>query len=132
MGLCNARLNFRQAEKTHLMENVVYNELLTRGFNVDVGVVQSRRTTAEGKSQRSQLEIDFVCNQGSKRYYVQSAYSLPTQEKIEQEEAPLRKTDDFFKRIIVTGDDIIVHRNEAGITTMSIYDFLLNKDSLDW
>ena len=114
------------------MENVVYNELLTRGFNVDVGVVQSRRTTAEGKSQRSQLEIDFVCNQGSKRYYVQSAYSLPTQEKIEQEEAPLRKTDDFFKRIIVTGDDIIVHRNEAGITTMSIYDFLLNKDSLDW
>lgn len=132
LGLRNARLNFRQAEKTHLMENVVYNELLTRGFNVDVGVVQSRRTTAEGKSQRSQLEIDFVCNQGSKRYYVQSAYSLPTQEKIEQEEAPLRKTDDFFKRIIVTGDDIIVHRNEAGITTMSIYDFLLNKDSLDW
>ena len=131
LGLRNARLNFRQAEKTHLMENVVYNELLTRGFNVDAGVVQSRRTTAEGKSQRSQLEIDFVCNQGSKRYYVQSAYSLPTQEKIEQEEAPLRKTDDFFKRIIVTGDDIIVHRNEAGITTMSIYDFLLNKDSLD-
>lgn len=78
-----------------------------------------------------QLEIDFVCNLGSKRYYVQSAYSLPTREKVEQEEASLMKVDDFFKRIIVTGDDIMVHRNEAGITTMSVYDFLLNENSLD-
>ena len=131
LGLRNARLNFRQTEKTHLMENVIYNELLMRGFNVDVGVVPTRTINHEGKQQRVQLEIDFVCNLGSKRYYVQSAYSLPTREKVEQEEASLMKVDDFFKRIIVTGDDIMVHRNEAGITTMSVYDFLLNENSLD-
>lgn len=131
LGLRNARLNFRQTEKTHLMENAVYNELLMRGFNVDVGVVPTRTINHEGKQQRVQLEIDFVCNLGSKRYYVQSAYSLPTREKVEQEEASLMKVDDFFKRIIVTGDDIMVHRNEAGITTMSVYDFLLNENSLD-
>lgn len=131
MGLRNARLNFRQTEKTHLMENVIYNELLVRGFNVDVGVVPTRTVNSEGRQQRSQLEIDFVCNLGSKRYYVQSAYSLPTEEKIKQEEMSLMKVDDFFKRIIVTGDDVMVHRNEAGITTMSIYDFLLNEKSLD-
>lgn len=131
MGLRNARLNFRQTEKTHLMENVIYNELLVRGFNVDVGVVPTRTVNSEGRQQRSQLEIDFVCNLGSKRYYVQSAYSLPTEEKIKQEEMSLMKVDDFFKRIVVTGDDVMVHRNEAGITTMSIYDFLLNENSLD-
>lgn len=131
MGLRNARLNFRQTEKTHLMENVIYNELLVRGFNVDVGVVPTRTVNSEGRQQRSQLEIDFVCNLGSKRYYVQSAYSLPTEEKIRQEEMSLMKVDDFFKRIVVTGDDVMVHRNEAGITTMSIYDFLLNENSLD-
>ena len=131
MGLRNARLNFRQTEKTHLMENVIYNELLFRGFNVDVGVVPTRTVNSEGRQQRSQLEIDFVCNLGSKRYYVQSAYSLPTEEKIRQEEMSLMKVDDFFKRIVVTGDDVMVHRNEAGITTMSIYDFLLNENSLD-
>lgn len=113
------------------MENAIYNELLMRGFNVDVGVVPTRTINPEGKQQRVQLEIDFVCNLGSKRYYVQSAYSLPTREKVEQEEASLMKVDDFFKRIIVTGDDIMVHRNEAGITTMSVYDFLLNENSLD-
>ena len=131
MGLRNARLNFRQTEKTHLMENVIYNELLVRGFNVDVGVVPTRTVNSEGRQQRSQLEIDFVCNLGSKRYYVQSAYSLPTEEKIRQEEMSLLKIDDFFKRIIVTGDDVMLHRNEAGITTMSVYDFLLNENSLD-
>ena len=131
MGLRNARLNFRQTEKTHLMENVIYNELLVRGFNVDVGVVPTRTVNSEGRQQRSQLEIDFVCNLGSKRYYVQSAYSLPTEEKIRQEEMSLMKVGDFFKRIVVTGDDVMVHRNEAGITTMSIYDFLLNENSLD-
>lgn len=131
MGLRNARLNFRQTEKTHLMENVIYNELLVRGFNVDVGVVPTRTINSEGKQQRSQLEIDFVCNLGSKRYYVQSAYSLPTEEKIRQEEMSLMKVGDFFKRLVVTGDDVMVHRNEAGITTMSIYDFLLNGNSLD-
>lgn len=131
MGLRNARLNFRQTEKTHLMENVIYNELLVRGFNVDVGVVPTRTVNSEGRQQRSQLEIDFVCNLGSKRYYVQSAYSLPTEEKIRQEEMSLMKVGDFFKRLVVTGDDVMVHRNEAGITTMSIYDFLLNENSLD-
>ena len=131
MGLRNARLNFRQTEKTHLMENVIYNELLVRGFNVDVGVVPTRTVNSEGRQQRSQLEIDFVCNLGSKRYYVQSAYSLPTEEKIRQEEMSLLKVGDFFKRLVVTGDDVMVHRNEAGITTMSIYDFLLNGNSLD-
>lgn len=131
MGLRNARLNFRQTEKTHLMENVIYNELLVRDFNVDVGVVPTRTVNSEGRQQRSQLEIDFVCNLGSKRYYVQSAYSLPTEEKIRQEEMSLMKVGDFFKRLVVTGDDVMVHRNEAGITTMSIYDFLLNENSLD-
>lgn len=131
LGLRNARLNFRQIERTHLMENLIYNELLYRGFNVDVGVVPVRSVNSEGKQQRTQLEIDFVCNQGSKRYYVQSAYSLPTPDKVEQEEASLRKAGDFFKRIVVTGDDIVISRNEYGITTMSIYDFLLNENSLE-
>lgn len=131
LGLRNARLNFRQIEKTHLMENVLYNELLYRGYNVDVGVVPTRVTNAEGKQQRVQLEIDFVCNQGSKRYYIQSAYSMPTSDKVEQEEASLRKVDDFFKRIVVTGDEVPITRNNYGITTMSIYDFLLNDNSLE-
>lgn len=131
LGLRNARLNFRQIEKTHLMENVVYNELLYRGYNVDVGVVPTRIVNSDGKMQRTQLEIDFVCNQGSKRYYVQSAYSLPTPYKVEQEEASLRKVDDFFKRIIVTGDEVPITRNDYGITTISIYDFLLNDNSLE-
>lgn len=131
LGLRNARLNFRQIEKTHLMENVLYNELISRGFNVDIGVVPTRTTNSGGKIQRVQLEIDFVCNQGSKRYYVQSAYSMPTPDKVEQEEASLRKVDDFFKRIVVTGDEVVTTRNEYGITTMSIYDFLMNDNSLE-
>lgn len=131
LGLRNARLNFRQNERTHLMENIIYNDLRIRGFNVDVGVVPVRGLNAEGKQQRSQLEIDFVCNMGSRRYYVQSAYSLPTEEKIKQEEASLLKVNDFFKRIIITGDDVLVHRNDAGITIISIYDFLLKENSLD-
>lgn len=131
LGLRNARLNFRQIEKTHLMENILYNELLYRGFNVDVGVVPIRTINAKGQQQRAQLEIDFVCNQGSKRYYIQSAYSMPTPEKVEQEEASLRRVDDFFKRIVVTGDETVITRNEYGITTISIYDFLLKDNSLE-
>lgn len=131
LGLRNARLNFRQMEKTHLMENLVYNELRIRGFNVDVGIVPVRSHKAEGRLQRSQLEIDFVCNMGSQRYYVQSAYSLPSEEKMKQEEASLLKVNDFFKRIIITGDDILVHRNDSGITIMSVYDFLLKENSLE-
>ncbi len=131
LGLRNARLNFRQIEKAHLMENVIYNELLVRGFNVDVGVVPVRKTNTDGIIRRSQLEIDFVCNQGSKRYYIQSAYALPDEDKIRQEEASLVNSGDSFKKIIISGDDCLIRRNEIGITTMSIYDFLLNDDSLD-
>lgn len=131
MGLRNARINFRQDEKTHLMENVIYNELLIRGFNVDVGVVPVVTRDANGKQVRAQLEIDFVCNQGSKRYYIQSAFRMNDEEKQQNEQAPLTKVNDSFKKIIVTGEEGLVHRNEQGITTMSIYDFLLNPNALE-
>lgn len=131
LGLGNARLNFRQSEPTHAMENVIYNELRVRGYNVDVGVVPVVRRDSEGRQSRSQLEIDFVCNLGSKRYYIQSAYRMVDEAKIEQEEASLRRVDDSFKKIIIVGADILVRRSDAGITTMGIYDFLLNPDSLD-
>lgn len=131
MGLRNARLNFRQLEPAHIMENVIYNELRIRGYNVDVGVVPIVRRDIEGRQSRANLEIDFVCNLGSKRYYIQSAYRMPDDEKIRQEEASLRRVDDSFKKIIIIGEDIIVRRNEAGITTIGIYDFLLNPNSLD-
>lgn len=113
------------------MEKVIYNELVTRGFNVDVGVVQTQITDAEGKRKKQQLEIDFVCNQGSKRYYIQSAYRMESEEKRIQEQASLLKLDDSFKNIVVVGTDSIIHRSEQGITTMSIYDFLLNQNSLE-
>lgn len=131
LGLRNARINFRQDEKTHLMENVIFNELVSRGFNVDIGVVPFVVSDASGKQKRTQLEIDFVCNQGSRRYYVQSAFRMDSDEKRQQEQASLLKVNDSFKKIIVTGEDSIVHRNEQGITTMSIYDFLLNPNSLE-
>ena len=131
MGLRNARINFRQDEKTHLMENVIYNELLIRGFNVDVGVVPVVTRDADGKQVRTQLEIDFVCNQGSKRYYIQSAFRMNDEEKQQNEQAPLTKVNDSFKKIIITGEEGLVHRNEQGITTMSIYDFLLNPNALE-
>lgn len=131
LGLRNARLNFRQLEPSHMMENIIYNELRIRGFNVDVGVVPIVRRNAEGKQERVQLEIDFVCNQGSKRYYIQSAYQMLDEYKIKQEEASLRNVDDSFKKIIIVADDIVIRRNEAGITTMGIYDFLLKDNSLE-
>lgn len=131
MGLRNARLNFRQDERTHIMENVVFNELLIRGFNVDIGVVPLTYTDEKGSRRKTHLEIDFVCNQGSRRYYVQSAYHIDSDDKRKQEQASLQKVGDSFKKIVVVGDDVAVHRNEDGITTMSIYDFLLNKDSLE-
>lgn len=131
IGLRNARLNFRQDERTHLMENVVYNELRCRGLNVDVGVVPITYTEESGVRRKTQLEIDFVCNQGGRRYYVQSAYHIDSDEKRRQEQASLLKVNDSFKKIVVVGDDIAIHRNEAGITTMSIFDFLLNENSLD-
>ena len=131
MGLRNARLNFRQSEKPHLMENIIFNELLIRGFNVDVGVVPVVRADGEGRQHRSQLEIDFVCNQGSRRYYIQSAFQMESEEKRQQEQASLLGVRDSFKKIIITGEESIIHRSEQGITTMSIYDFLLNPESLD-
>lgn len=131
LGLRNARLNFRQSEPAHMMENVIYNELRVRGFNVDVGVVPIVTRDSEGNQNRVQLEIDFVCNLGSRKYYIQSAYRMPDEAKIKQEEASLRRVDDSFKKIVVLGEDILVRRNEAGITTIGIYDFLLNPNSLD-
>ena len=131
MGLRNARLNFRQIEETHSMENIIFNELKMRGFNVDVGVIVQYDTNEKGNSIRKQLEIDFVCNQGSKRYYIQSAYAIPDQAKMEQEQRSLMLTGDFFKRIIITKDTPAPYYNESGVLIMSIYDFLLNENSLE-
>jgi predicted AAA+ superfamily ATPase len=131
MGLRNARLNFRQLEETHSMENIIFNELKIRGFNVDVGVIIQYDTNEKGNSIRKQLEIDFVCNKGSKRYYIQSAYAIPDQAKMEQEQRSLMLTGDFFKRIIITKDTLAPHYNENGVLIMSVYDFLLDENSLD-
>lgn len=130
VGLRNARLGFRQTEETHLMENVIYNELRARGFQVDVGVVPFRRP---GTQERAQLEVDFVANLGSRRYYVQSAFRIPDEEKERQrqEKASLLKVNDSFKKIMVVKDVMNVQRDENGITTMSIYDFLLKENSLE-
>lgn len=130
MGLRNARLNFRQIEETHSMENIIFNELKMRGFNVDVGVIMQYETNEKGANIRKQLEIDFVCNQGSKRYYIQSAYAIPDQAKMEQEQRSLMLTGDFFKRIIITKDTPAPYYNESGVLIMSVYDFLLNENSL--
>ena len=130
MGLRNARLNFRQIEETHIMENIIYNELRMRGYDVDVGVVTSNEVTEDGKKIRKQREIDFICNMGSRRYYIQSAFALPDRAKIEQEEKPLLLSGDGFKKIIVTKDAPAPLYDEHGILSMNIYDFLLNKDSL--
>ena len=130
LGLRNALLNFRQFEETHLMENAIYNELIYRGYSVDVGVVETR-VDEGGKKVRKQLEVDFVVNQFNKRYYIQSAFLISDREKVEQEQAPLVKIPDSFKKIIVVGNHSPIWRNEKGITFMGIYDFLLNENSLD-
>lgn len=130
MGLRNARLNFRQIEETHSMENIIFNELKMRGFNVDVGVIMQYETNEKGANIRKQLEIDFVCNQGSKRYYIQSAYAIPNQAKMEQEQRSLMLTGDFFKRMIITKDTPAPYYNESGVLIMNVYDFLLNENSL--
>ena len=131
LGLRNARLNFRQLEATHTMENIIFNELKMRGFNVDVGVVTLNKINEKGHGIRKQLEIDFVCNKGDKRYYIQSAYAIPDQEKMEQEQRSLMLTGDFFKKIIITKDAPAPYYNADGVLIMSIYDFLLNENSLD-
>lgn len=125
LGLRNALLNFRQVEKTHLMENLIYNELRGRGYNVDVGVVPYNGKNAQGVSFRTQLEVDFVCNKGSQRLYVQSALALPTQEKINQETKSLRRIDDGFQKMVVVGDHTIGSHDESGILFINIYDFLM-------
>lgn len=129
-GLRNARLNFRQVERSHIMENIIYNELIFRGFSVDVGVVPLQRME-DGERKRSQLEVDFVCNKGYDRYYIQSALEMPTDEKIRQEMASLRNIDDSFKKIVVVGSHQPLYKNEDGITIMSIFDFLLKQNSLE-
>lgn len=133
IGLRNARLGFRQIEETHIMENILYNELRVRGYLVDVGMVSKRITNPQNdKRMRKQLEIDFVANQGSKRYYIQSAYALPTLEKLQQEKASLLALQDSFKKVIIVKDIIRPRHDENGILTLSLFDFLFNADSLDW
>ena len=131
IGLRNARLNFRQLEETHSMENIIFNELKIRGFNVDVGVIIQHDTNKNGNSIRRQLEIDFVCNKGSKRYYIQSAFSLPDEAKRTQEIRPFRKIDDSFKKIIITKDIVSPYYDEYGILTVNVYDFLLDAKCLE-
>ena len=131
LGLRNARLNFRQIEETHSMENIIFNELKMRGFNVDVGVITQNQPNEKGNSVRIQLEIDFVCNKGSKRYYVQSAYAIPDQAKMIQEQRPLMLTGDFFKRMIITKNSPAPYYNDSGVLIMNVYDFLLNENSLE-
>lgn len=130
IGLRNARLNFLQVEETHLMENIIYNELRSRGFSVDIGYVE-KRTRQNGASVRKQLEVDFVANLGSKRYYIQSALHLPDSEKERQEKASLAAVGDSFKKIVLVRDVVKPTYDQQGILTMSVYDFLLNPVSLD-
>ena len=131
VGLRNARLNFRQQDENHIMENIVYNELRYRGFSVDVGVVEIREKQPNGKMERKQLEIDFVANSGSRRYYVQSAFSMSSPDKEAQEKRPFLRLSDSFKKIVLVRDNIKVRRDENGIVTMGLLDFLLMPNSLD-
>ena len=131
LGLRNARINFRQFEQTHSMENVIYNELRMRGYSVDVGVVPIAEKDRNGKVTRKQLEVDFVCNLGSSRYYIQSSYTLPDEAKRTQEVRPFRKIDDSFRKIIITRDMVPRQYDEYGILTVNIYDFLLDPKCLE-
>lgn len=131
LGLRNARLNFRQVEPTHAMENVIYNELRMRGYSVDVGVVPIAEKDDKGKAVRKQLEVDFICNLGSGRYYIQSACSLPDEEKRVQETRPFTRIDDSFKKIVITRDIVPAQYDERGILTLNIYDFLLDPSALE-
>lgn len=130
VGLRNARLDFRQIEETHLMENIIYNELRYRGYNVDVGVIDTRENV-DGSSQRRQLEIDFVANQGNKRYYIQSAYDIPNEDKMKQETKSFDKTNDSFKKIIVVGKNMKPRHNEKGYLIIGVKEFLIDPNSLE-
>lgn len=132
LGIRNSILGFRQQEENHIMENIIYNELRSRGYHVDVGMVEQRGVDKEGKTIRKQLEVDFVANQGSLRYYIQSAFAMPDDDKIKQETASLLKINDSFRKIIIVKDDIMPKRDENGIVTIGIKDFLLNHNSLDY
>ena len=125
MGLRNARINFRQLEVTHSMENVIYNELRMRGFSVDIGNLTIVETGKEGKAVKKQLEVDFICNKGSKKYYIQSAYMLGTAEKMAQEIRPFLKINDSFKKIVITSDTPKPFYSDEGILMMNVYDFLI-------
>lgn len=125
-------LGFRQQEENHIMENIIYNELRIRGYHVDIGTVEERTTDRNNKTIRKQYEVDFVANQGNKLYYIQSAFALPDEAKIRQETASLTRIDDSFKKIIVVKDDIMPKRDENGIVTIGIMDFLLRPDSMDY
>lgn len=131
IGIRNSKLNFRQQEQTHIMENIIYNELVMRGYNVDVGVVDYFATDDKGKRVLIHSEVDFVCNMGSQRYYIQSAFSIPDEEKMKQEQASLDHIGDSFKKIIIVQDHIKAWRNEKGYLIMNIFDFLLDENSLD-
>ena len=131
VGLRNARINFRQIEENHTMENILFNELIARDFNVDVGLVVTREYDGSGNRQQKQLEVDFVCNKGAKRYYVQSAFAIPDEAKMQQESNSLLRIDDTFKKIIVVKDTPAPWYTDDGILVISVYDFLLNADSLD-
>ena len=132
MGLRNSRINFRQMEVTHSMENVIYNELRTRGYNVDVGNINIAEPGKTGRTVKKQLEVDFICNKGSKKYYIQSAYMLESQEKIAQEIRPFLKINDSFKKIVITSNTPKPFYTEEGILMMNVYDFLLDPASMDW
>lgn len=131
VGLRNARINFRQIEENHTMENILFNELIARNFNVDVGLVVTRDCDESGNRQQKQLEVDFVCNKGAKRYYVQSAFAIPDEAKMHKESNSLLRIDDTFKKIIVVKDTPAPWYTDDGILVISVYDFLLNADSLD-
>ena len=126
IGLRNARLNFSEIEETHIMENIIFNELKCRGFNVDVGIVEYNYKDEEGKSKRKQLEIDFICNKGNERIYLQSAYDLPTIDKINQEIRGFLRINDSFKKIVVVRNNIVPKKDENGIQYVGIEEFLLN------
>lgn len=130
-GLRNVRINFRQYEETHIMENVIYNELLIRGYHVDVGMVEFIYNDEKKHRVQKQLEVDFVCNQGSKRIYIQSAFALPTQEKEEQEQLSLKVINDSFKKVIIVKDGP-THYNDSGILILNLFDFLLKENSLEF
>ena len=131
IGLRNARINFRQQEQTHIMENIIYNELVMRGFNVDVGIIEHVVRIENDKRETKHLEVDFVCNKGNQRYYIQSAFSIPSAEKMAQEQASLDRINDSFKKIIITQDRTKLWRNEKGYVIMNVLDFLLKENSLE-